>query len=308
MLSAQRRVVWLYAERLVASIGRLLLLVAFAVAGALTVTAGVAITLATMAGGGLLLLVEVRRWVWDRSSARAASPARPMLRYGLAAWGGTAVGQLNVRLDQIALAPLVPPNQLGYYAVAVSLAELPYLAVWTVREVTFSEAANRGDPWLVVRAVRATLVLTLAYALVTAATASFVVELLFGSDFAPAAPILRVLALATMPLAAASLIGAGLMAIDRPGARSLSAFAAIPALLVGIAALAGDLEALGGAIALLLSGCVSVAIGVMYFARATGLRAHEILVPRRVDIVWLLSVARDGMRRLALLGRMLTKD
>ena len=70
--------------------------------------------------------------LWSGESRKAderetpAQLTRFVMRYGLATWVGTVGGVLVMRLDQVLLTPLAGPKELGYYAVAVSVA----VTVW----------------------------------------------------------------------------------------------------------------------------------------------------------------------------------
>ena len=203
------------AERWLSVLTRVPLLVVLAVAGALTVTSA---ALATYATGvvAMMVLWYVLRERDEPPVPRAPRLERKLLTFGAQAWIGTVASILVLRLDQAVLAPLVGAAQLGFYAVAVSLAEVPSTLQLAMRDVMFPTATDRGDPHLIARSNRILMLLSGALAVVGAVACPLVLPLLFGDDFEPAVRMAQILFLACIPAGIGMIVGAGLLSVGRP--------------------------------------------------------------------------------------------
>ena len=142
---------------------------------------------------------------------------------------------LVLRLDQAVLAPLVGAAQLGFYAVAVSLAEVPSTLQLAMRDVMFATATDRRDPHLIARSNRILMLLSAGLAAVGAIACPLVLPLLFGDAFDPATGMAQILFLACIPAGIGMIVGAGLLSVGRPRARSVAQVAGL-AVNVGTAA------------------------------------------------------------------------
>jgi O-antigen/teichoic acid export membrane protein len=217
------------------------------------------------------------------------------MRYGLTTWMGTVGGVLVMRLDQVLLTPLAGPKDLGYYAVAVSVAEVPLLGLLAVRDVIFSASTDRDDPALVARATRATLIVAVPLCLVGILLAPLVLPPIFGAGFGPAVRMAQVLFLATIPNGVAMVMSAGLLASGRPGLDSRAQIVAAAVTVVALFALVPPLGAIGAAYASLIAYCISALLVSVSLTRVSGLRAREFLVPHRADLVDIVTRLRGRL-------------
>ena len=277
-------------EQVAYSIGRLCLIAAIAAAGALTVVGAFVIHVGVGLAAGAIVIVAVTA---GRPGKERPEPetrlAEEMAHFGLRGWGGTVARTLNVRLDQAVLVALVGPAQLGYYAVAVALAELPTLLFGAIRTVLLPEAAARNDPLVVARAARVAVLLSSGMAAVGVATAPVVVRLAFGAEFAPATPLVQVLFLASVPLATTFVIGVGLTALGRPGRYSLAHAISVPVTLGGLALLIPLLGTMGAALVSLLAYITALVVSTLFLVRTTCYSVASVLVPQREDVGWLIA-------------------
>ena len=159
-------------------------------------TVGVAFSLG--AGLGLMWIECVPRTLGlDRSSA----PSIPVIREGLPFMALAVLGQLLVNTDRFLLAFLgIARTEIGFWGAAgtivwalIAFPQLVAVAVYP----TFSRLAERGDSWR--RAGLVSIVggaaAGLACALLLREIAEPLVGLVFGSDFAPAVPLMKRLSL-----------------------------------------------------------------------------------------------------------------
>jgi O-antigen/teichoic acid export membrane protein len=284
-------------ERWFSVISRLVLIAGAALAGTLTVAAAAWFTHGTAVLATLLLLPIL----WARESDKAdereppSAVTRFVMRYGLTTWVGTVGGVLVMRLDQVLLTPLAGPKELGYYAVAVSVAEVPLLGLLAVRDVIFSASTDRDDPHLVARATRATVLLAVPLCLLGILLAPVLLPPVFGAGFGPSVRMTQVLFLATIPNGISMVLSAGLLASGRPALASRAALVAAGVTVVALFALVPALGAIGAAYASLIAYVVLAVMVSMSLSWVTKLKPREFLVPRRADLVDIVTRLRGRL-------------
>jgi O-antigen/teichoic acid export membrane protein len=166
-----------------------------------------------------------------------------------------------------------------------------------VRDVMFATSAERRDPLLGARASRVLVVVMTPICLAAVLAAPVAVPLLFGRSFEGSVPVAQLLFLAALPGGVDVVLGAGLMAAGRPGARSLVQVAAAALLVVGLVVLVPPHGATGGALAVLLARAAGAAMTVAATVRMTGLSPWECFAPTRADVRDVLERARRVARR-----------
>jgi O-antigen/teichoic acid export membrane protein len=288
-------------ERWFSVISRLVLIAGIALAGMLTVATAAWFTHGTAVLATLLLLPILFAGESRKIEESEEEPEPPsattrfLMRYGLTTWMGTVGGVLVMRLDQVLLTPLAGPKELGYYAVAVSVAEVPLLGLLAVRDVIFSASTDRDDPALVARATRATLIVAVPLCFIGILLAPLVLPPIFGAGFGPAVRMAQVLFLATIPNGVAMVMSAGLLASGRPGLDSRAQIVAAAVTVVALFALVPPLGAIGAAYASLIAYCISALLVSVSLTRVSGLRVREFLVPHRADLVDIVTRLRGRL-------------
>ena len=230
--------------------------------------------------------------------ARRATPpiktgAPPSLvRYGLHVWVGSLSGIVLSRVDQTLMTPLAGVYELGLYAVAVNLADLLLIGQSAIGQVLFAvDAGQRNDERLYLGA-RLSVAVCAVLALGLGVPVGLWVNVLFGTEFAPAIPAVWTLLLAHVIGAAGSVAGVATSARGRPGLRSAAIAIAALLNLVLLFALVPTFGAVGAAIAT-LSGSVVGTVLNLYFARsAFGMKPSSFLIPRFSDARALLNILR----------------
>jgi O-antigen/teichoic acid export membrane protein len=124
--------------------------------------------------------------------------ARPLARYGIGQMASLAPATLNASLDQLVLSQLVPPADLGRYAVAVSVTSLPLPVVSAIGYIAFPRLAARAelsrDSQRLMRiAVVVSAVIATGILVPVAAAATWLVPLVFGGGYRSAVPLLWLL-------------------------------------------------------------------------------------------------------------------
>jgi O-antigen/teichoic acid export membrane protein len=284
-------------ERWFSVLSRLVLIVAAALAGTLTVASAAWFTHGTAVLATLLLIPILFARESRRTEPRQTQGqiTRFVLRYGLVTWVGTVGGVLVMRLDQVLLTPLAGPKELGFYAVAVSVAEVPLLALLAVRDVIFSATTDRDDPTIVARAARATIMLSVPLCLIGILLAPLLLPPIFGAGFGPSVRMAQVLFLGTIPNGVAMVLSAGLLASGRPGLASRAQLAAAGVTVVALFALVPSLGAIGAAYASLIAYLVSALLVSLALVRVSGLKPRDFLVPRHADLVDIVTRVRGRL-------------
>jgi O-antigen/teichoic acid export membrane protein len=196
---------------------------------------------------------------------------RPLARYGVAQMAALAPASVNLYLDKLVLSQTVPAAELGRYSIAVSITVLPIPLVSAIGNVAFPRLAARHEPAPLSRRQRRTAILATAgisAAIVApiAASAYWLIPLVFGTAYASAVPLLWILTPGGVLLACNQVAGDLLRGLGRPGlvaaAEGLAAVATL-ALLVAL------LPSMGVAAAALAS---TIAYGIALMAMLRGLR------------------------------------
>lgn len=286
---------WRNLERVSNAILRFIAIVLAAAAGLLTLTSAVWITILAGLVGLPILLVTLFGWRLQRlrfdPKTRVERPhlGKDLALYGLRGWGGVFAYLVNYRLDQALLVVLVAPAQLGFYAVAVSLAELPQTAFMQMKNILFAESAARDSMLLIARACRLLLLITVVLALIGMAVAPFAIPIMFGRDFEPAVRMSQILLAGTVPFLTDSIISAGMLSLGLPGRRSIGSIIGAVVTVVGLVVLCPRYGAIGAAWTSLIAYSTASVIGMVIFSKTTGIRIRDIVIPRREDVVWLMT-------------------
>lgn len=221
-------------------------------------------------------------------------------RYGLQANLGNIIQFLNYRLDVVIVAYFMDVAAVGYYSIAVAMAEVLWYLPGTVGTLVFartiginSDDANRSTP----RICRNTLFITIIAALVLFVLSRFVILGLYGSEFLPAVRPLWILLPGVVSLSICKILCNELASRGRPlvnavaAAVSLAVNAPLNVLLIprwGIS---------GAAFASTVSYTVTAAVTLAVFTRISGNSWFDTLVPKPRDFVQLFAIIRSGVSR-----------
>lgn len=146
----------------------------------------------------------------------------PLARCGLAQLGAITPSAVNYFLDQLVLSQLVPPAELARYAIAASVSMVPLPLVSAIGNVAFPRlAARRGSEVASTRLALAGAAAAAGIATVLllplAASACWLVPVVFGPAYRGAVPLLWVLTPGGVFLACGQVVGDMLRGLGRPG-------------------------------------------------------------------------------------------
>ena len=264
---------------------RLILLSVLAMSGLLVpLTATIVMLGIPLLKGFLTLpyLIEYRR-----GSRNATAKRVRLFNYGSRLWVGSLAGVVLLRLDQLLMIPLAGPAQLGLYAVAVSLGEVPAVLAGAVRNVVFSSDAgsshDREDTDRLQQTARLTASAAGLASIGIGVLLPWAIPTFFGATFGGAVAVTWVILAGVTLGTTGSVAGAGLSARGRPGLRSwgmvFGALANTAVLLITVP----TLGAMGAALSTLVGNVVAGTMNVVWlrthFGMSLGgfygLRSHD---------------------------------
>ena len=211
-------------------------------------------------------------YYWCRRSGLAPGRFRsrlvgPLAKYGLTQLAAVTPTAVNNYLDQLVLSQLVPPADLGRYAIAVSVTMIPVPLVSAIGNVAFPRLAARRTAatdgnrmQLAAAAVSAGVAAAILVPI--ALSAYWLIPAVFGPAYRSAVPLLWILTPGGIFLATGQVVGDLLRGLNRPGrvatAQGLAAVGTVVLLLAllprtGVAAAAiASTVAYGTALALMI--------------------------------------------------------
>jgi O-antigen/teichoic acid export membrane protein len=226
--------------------------------------------------------MSVRRPVFRVSIARAG------LGFGLKSWLGGLAQLANVRLDQVVMITVVPPRQLGLYAVATTISGASGPLAGAVSPPLMARI-GAGERHLMPQAVRMTVTATVGLNVAVGLVTPILLPLLFGSEFRHATPMAIVLLVASVPLAGAGVLSTALQADGVPLIPSIGEGIALVVTVVGLVVLLPPLQAMGAAIVSLAAYGASFLFDLLMAKRRIGAPLSAFLVPTGADLHWLRS-------------------
>ena len=145
----------------------------------------------------------------------------PLARYGLTQLAAVTPTAVNNYLDQLVLSQLVPPADLGRYAIAASVTMIPVPLVSAIGNVAFPRLAARRtaatDGSRMQLAAAASAGMAAAILLPIALSAYWVIPAVFGPAYRSAVPLLWILTPGGIFLATGQVVGDLLRGLNRPG-------------------------------------------------------------------------------------------
>lgn len=186
---------------------------------------------------GSLVSVAVARRVVHRHTLVDGRPAvgqRVLARTGMKLLGMTLGQVLTSRIDTFFLGLLAVPSQVGFYAVAITPAALLRLPAAALGQVVMHDAAStRVNKRKVLKRTALIVVLSVPLAVIGALSADWLIPLVFGTAFSPAAGPFKVLLLAELCMLPFLVLSRFLAAVGSPGSASACGS-------VGVAVLTGS--------------------------------------------------------------------
>jgi O-antigen/teichoic acid export membrane protein len=260
------------------------------------VTLCLATTVSALTAAAVLILSASVGLAWIRircrhdSSARAtdgeaAFPRAAMVKFSVTAFPGVLAGVSTAGLDQIVGLPLIGAKQLGLYAVAVSLAELPMVFGSAARAALLGMRADavisREGQQLIRRITAAVAVGAAVMGLATWR----LVPTVFGREYAGVVLPALILLAATVVYTVASCLSAALLALGNASGQSRALLVGAIASVASLVALR-SLGATGAAIASALGYVVTAVMCFTLLRQDHGFSLRGAILPTRADVSW----------------------
>jgi len=210
-----------------------------------------------------------------------------MLKLGFVYAASLFVIGLNYRVDILFLERITGLEAVGYYSVAVSLAELIWQIPAATGVVVFarsSRATDRAEFSKKVAALfRLSFLLSAIASLIIAWAAPMVIVLVFGAEFRPGADALRLLLPGIVLMVAHKVLNMDLAGRGKP---HIALYSFVPAVVVNVILNALWIPTMGisgAALASTVSYGVSAVLLVVMYSTTTGLTIAQILRPSGLD-------------------------
>lgn len=263
--------------------------------GRLTVATAAFVALAAgfAAGAQLLpLLWRTRAWTIDKSLIA------PGLHFGGRSWLGTILAQGNGYLDQLMMAGLTSPRQLGLYAVATTVSSVAGPVIMAPLSASrFADVAN-GEYEHVPRVCRLTILCVIAFGGIVAIAGSLAIRLLFGSAFTGAIPMMLILLASTAPASVAFVVPQMLGAAGQPGAGLRAQAVGLGVTIPLLALVLRPYGGIGASVVDIITNLVVGVVAVHYARIVFGGHILDYWLPRRSDLRSLVTHARARVGRL----------
>ncbi|MGY1635503.1 lipopolysaccharide biosynthesis protein [Geodermatophilus sp. SYSU D00742] len=264
------------------ALGRLVGVVTLAYMGELTPGRVAFLSIAT----GLLAALAL----FKRKPPGAAPPNRSvnlgeMTKFSLRTWFGVLASSFAARLDQFLLITIVTRDELGYYAVAVTAAQVPMAVFPVLQRQLLNRAVTVSDPRELALSSRLAVALALGLCIPCALLMPILVPLLFGDAFTQSVRLAQILIIAAALWGVGQSLTGLLVGSERPGRASWGDGLGVTALLVLILPLAHRFGPVGAAWAVVASNALSVMFKASQLRRGIpGGRLLDIVIPRMRDM------------------------
>ncbi|MFD5329986.1 oligosaccharide flippase family protein, partial [Streptomyces sp. NPDC127092] len=214
------------AERAAYAVTRFGIVVLLALLGVVLAEAYVAASLLAFVAAALLLFTK-----GSPSRSESLPTSGEIVRYSVLASIGTIAAVASSRLDQILMPAAASSAELGYYAVAVTVAEVP-LVLATLSARNALQLAAVGDSNIeIFRKTRVYIVVCIGLIAALFVAAPYGTVLVFGPDFATSASSIQLLSIAGVASLVSLVCGSILAGRGRP---ALASFVSLVSLLVTV--------------------------------------------------------------------------
>lgn len=227
-----------------------------------------------------------------------------MLRYGLPSMLSSVPQMLNLRLDQMLMAALLPAQTLGLYVVAVAWSSVVQPLLSALGAVLFPRVASEQTPSqqsrIFAQGSRLGALLSFMIALVVMVFTPLAVPLFFGAEFTAAIPAALVLVVAGGVTGLNLVMEEGLRGLGHPTSVMWAEFGGLAVTAISLLILLRPLEIMGAAVASLLGYSAVTFFLLVRARRLTGHSPVALLCPT-------VSELASGWQRMKTLMEVMAK-
>ena len=233
----------------------------------------------TLLVGGFLIVRDLRpRIQWNRRTIPS------LIDYGYRTQATNLTNLFNQRFDQLALSVIVPPQQLGYYAVAVTLSTTVVVFPLAAGIVTFTRGSSQHSDDArdtIGESFRASFVWLLASCAALFLLTPFLIHLVFGPTFEGSVLACRILLPGSVMLGLNAVLYNGSSALGRPGLPSVAEGLSMIVTAIGLYLLVPRYGYIGAAIVSTVAYTFSFVVMLILGHRLLGLTLKTLLFGSR---------------------------
>ncbi len=301
IVMGRKGVRWYAGVNVISSIAGLVFLIVFLIGIGPTVTAALAAYVATTLVQTVGSAIGARRLTVGLPQIEKAT-YRSLFRYGLPSYPGSLAVFFSYRVDAylIAFLMLDSSTALGYYSLAVGLAEIVFFFPRAVSTLYFPHVAGSPREELarqVAMMSRVTLLVTSASALLMAPAAAVMVFLVLPA-YVPSLPALFVLLPGVVVFSVSFVANGYLTGIDRVGITSVVSVASVVTNVIANLILIPLFGIVGAATASLISYSLSSVIQTIIASRLSQTPFHRFWLPGPTDVRFAVATTIAVLARL----------
>jgi O-antigen/teichoic acid export membrane protein len=228
---------------------------------------------------------------------------KSMVRLGLVNAVAIFVMQLNYRLDVLMLKKISTLEQVGFYAVAVQIAEQVWHIPYAIETIILSRSANTDDDERITRIVsvifRFSMLAGLAASVIIYFVAPFLIPLIFGKEFTSSVPMIQAILPGILILVGFRILNSRLTGKGKP---EVAIYTFVPALVVNFIANLFMIPRFGG-MGAVWSTNISYTLGsiafLIVYSRKIKMPVLEILMFKRSDFTFFRRLSVRGQNNKA---------
>jgi O-antigen/teichoic acid export membrane protein len=240
--------------------------------------------------GGALLLSRP-----DERAKRSEGRLRPAFRFGLLAWAGNLLQQVNYRFDLLILGAYAAASDVGVYSVALTLTGVAWVLPHGLQMVIFPRTARldadagagelsaEDSDAAVARGVRHSVLLLLPAGLIVAALLALV-PLVYGSKFHETVGLGFVLLPGVLALGVGKVLGSVVAGRGMPRYNLYTAAVVAAVTLALYFTLIPAYDEWGAAVASSISYLATAVISAVFFRRVLDIPLSAALIPTSADL------------------------
>lgn len=166
----------------------------------------------------IVMTVKLLR-IYRNALKKLGQSFKRLLYYGMGSYGNDLMGHFSYYIDQILIAGMLSPAELGLYAVAVSLSRMVNVFSTSTIVVLFPKASGLAEKEAIsvaFRAFRVSTTAALAASTVLMLISPYIFEWLYGPDFHKALSVFRILLLEVSISGGTMVLAQVFMAVGKP--------------------------------------------------------------------------------------------
>lgn len=229
----------------------------------------------------------------------ASQNFKRLFTYGLGSYGNDLLGQFSYYIDQIIIAGLLRPADLGLYAVAVSLSRMVNFFSTSITVVLFpkaSELTKDEAVSLTFKAFRISTTCTLLASLLLMMAAPLVIPLLYGKEFNTALHVFRLLLLEVTISGGTMILAQVFMALGKPKFVSILQGVGLLLVIPLLFVLVPKFGLIGAGIAMLSSGVLRFLFIILNIRFNLKVKLPRMIVNGE-DLQWLKTTMNSYIRK-----------